>query len=86
MFLDELISNLSKALRVFRVDGLMALIRIFHYKTVIALNLRLNTWPRLSNPVDGRNLEQFRLVIFAGASYDSSGGVQRASQLVYLGN
>lgn len=83
MFLDDIIINIKKIIKVLRTDGFLALFRIFHYKLAVSLNWKLfNISRRLNlNNSDDEGMDQPNLIIFTGVPFDDIGGGQRAAQL-----
>lgn len=83
MFLTDIIANFRKAINVLRIDGLMALFRVIHYKQAVTLNWKLgNIFRRFEiNITNDQAIDQHKLVLFTGVPFDDIGGGQRAAQL-----
>ena len=85
MYFDDLINNLKKAIKVFRVDGAPALFRILHYKIITTYYWKFDHLFRIFTPTGDHRIDSCKLVIFTGSPFDDIGGGQRAAQLARAG-
>jgi glycosyltransferase involved in cell wall biosynthesis len=85
MSVTDLISNSRKALKVLHSDGLMALLRIVHYRLAIFLYWKVGNLFQISSSTCGRNIARCKLVIFTGLPYDDTLVGQRAAELTRAG-
>jgi GT2 family glycosyltransferase len=81
MIFKVLVTDIKKVIKVIRIDGLYALVRIIHYKLVTSLNWKQGNFFRLTDPASQQILKRYKLVIFTGEMYEAIGCNQRASQL-----
>lgn len=83
MLFDEIVVNFRKVIKILRFDGLKALIRVIHFKQIVALNQRLGKVLRILyfKTKNDQGMDRHKLVMFTGMPYDDIGGGQRSAQL-----